>query len=93
MDLQKIGRYIGKDNSARAGTFIRDIHKKSEAYAVHPDMGRDRSDLAKGIRSFPHGDYVIFYRRYRNGIQIVRVFNGYRDISPDTFLSDRARDR
>lgn len=89
-DLRDIGRFIGKDNPARAATFIHEIYRKSEAYAGHPDMGRDRSDLAEGIRSFLHGHYIVFYRRYRNGIQIVRVFNGYRDISPDTFLPDRS---
>jgi len=81
-DLAEIGRYIGRDNPARARTFLLDIHARAEAYAVHPDMGRDRTELAPGIRSFPHGDYVVFYRRYRSVIRIVRVLSGYRDVGP-----------
>ena len=81
-DLAGIGRYIGRDNPARARTFLLDIHAKAEAYAAHPDMGRDRAELAEGVCSFPHGDYVVFYRRYRRGIQIVRVLSGYRDVRP-----------
>ena len=86
-DLAEIGRYIARDNPPRARTFLMDIHRTADAYADHPDMGRDRADLGKGVRSFPHGDYVVFYRRYRSGIQIVRVLSGYRDVGPGMFES------
>ena len=46
-------------------------------------MGRDRSDLAARVRSFPHRNYMIFYRRFHRGIQIVRVIHGQRDITPE----------
>ena len=84
-DLAAIGGYIGRDNPARARTFLRDIHRAAGAYADHPEMGRDRADLAKGVRSFPHGNYVVFYRPWRRGIQIVRVLSGYRDVQPGMF--------
>ena len=82
-DLVDIGRYIAADNPERSETLIFEIQDKAAAYADHPMMGHDRSDLAKDIRSFPHHTYMVFYRPYRNGIQIVRVFSGYRDIQPD----------
>lgn len=86
-DLLGIGRYIAVDNPDRAKTFVLEIHAKAEAYAIHPLMGRERSDLARDVRSFPHQAYTVFYRPYRNGIQIVRVFSGYRDIHPDMLIS------
>jgi toxin ParE1/3/4 len=92
-DLGDIGRFIGRDNRQRAASFIHEIHQKAGAYADHPDMGRDRADLAAGIRSFPHGDYAVFYRRFRTGIQIVRVISGYRDISPDMLATPPSRKR
>ena len=85
-DLKDIGAYIGQDNPARAATFIREIHVKAQAYADHPDMGRDRADLAPKIRSFPYGSYAVFYRHYRRGIQIVRVYHAGRDITPEVFV-------
>lgn len=84
-DLREIGAYIAQDNPRRAAGFIREIHAKALAYAEHPEMGRDRSDLAPGLRSFPHGAYVVYYRRWRRGIQIVRVYHGSRDIGPERF--------
>lgn len=32
------------------------------------------------LRSHPHGNYVIFYRPIGDGIEIVRVLHGARDI-------------
>lgn len=48
-------------------------------------MGRLRGELATGLRSFPVGRYVIFYRALSNGIEIVRVLHGARDLSADGF--------
>ncbi len=89
-DLREIGHYIALDNPARAASFIHEIHAKCLIYADNPDMGRDRSDLAAKVRSFPHGNTMIFYRRFRRGIQIVRVIHAQRDITPDA-LADATR--
>jgi len=43
-------------------------------------MGRSRPDLAPGLRSFPVGKYIICYVPIENGIEIVRVVSGFRDI-------------
>ena len=45
-----------------------------------PNMGRRRDDLEPGARSFPAGNYVIYYRRSRRGIGISRVLHGARDV-------------
>jgi plasmid stabilization system protein ParE len=47
--------------------------------ADHPRMGRARGELAPGLRGFPtpdYLDYLIFYRRARGYIDIVRVLHG-----------------
>lgn len=44
-------------------------------------MGRDRAALSPGLRSFPHEDYVIFYKPARGGIEVVRVLHGARDLN------------
>jgi len=38
--------------------------------------------LAARLRSFPVGSYVIFYRPMENGVEIVRVLHGARDLPP-----------
>jgi hypothetical protein len=43
-------------------------------------MGRVRDELAADLRSFPFGRYVIFYEPIEDGIDVVRVLHGARDI-------------
>jgi toxin ParE1/3/4 len=43
-------------------------------------MGRARPELRPDLRSFPVGRFVIFYREVRDGIEIVRVLRGARDL-------------
>jgi hypothetical protein len=43
-------------------------------------MGRLRPELAPHLRSFPIGNYVIFYRLTQEGIEVARVLHGARDI-------------
>jgi toxin ParE1/3/4 len=43
-------------------------------------MGRIRSDLLPNLRSFPVGNYVIFYFPADDGIEVIRILHGARDI-------------
>lgn len=47
-----------------------------------PIIGRERSELFPGLRSFVVGRHVVFYRRFGNGVEIVRVLDGARDLPP-----------
>jgi toxin ParE1/3/4 len=47
----------------------------------HPKIGRARdADLRPGLRSFAVGEYVIFYRIEEEGVPILRVLRGSRNI-------------
>ena len=48
--------------------------------ARSPHLGRSREELGPGLRSFPVGDYLIFYLPSKTGIVVVRVLSGYRDL-------------
>jgi len=43
-------------------------------------MGKSRDELAAGLRSFPIGQYIIFYQPVPGGVDIVRVLHGARDL-------------
>ncbi len=47
--------------------------------ADFPGIGRDRSEFSPGLRSLPVGNYVIYYRRAEDGIQVMRVLHGAMD--------------
>ena len=49
--------------------------------AGRPYLGRRRDqDLRPGLRSFPVGEYVIFYRIEGEDVMILHVAHGRRDI-------------
>lgn len=78
-DLDDIAVYIARDDPRRALSFIRELRRTCELLADNPLMGRARPELKPGLRSFPHGDYLIFYRPLRDGVSVTRVLHGSRD--------------
>jgi toxin ParE1/3/4 len=86
-DLSEIWDYIAADNEARADAFVDLIDQKFQTLASHPHLGRSRDELEEGLRSFPVGKYVVFYRVIPVGVEIVRVLHGSRDLNA-TFYSD-----
>jgi toxin ParE1/3/4 len=79
-DLSEIWEFIAEDSMARADEFIDRIDAKLQVLASQPLMGRERIDLAPGMRSVPVAPYVIFYQPVQDRIEIVRVLHGVRDI-------------
>lgn len=79
-DLHQIWDYIADDDVEAAMRLVDLVEEKCALLARAPDIGRVRDELAPGLRSFPIGKYVIFYRRAKGGIEIVRVLSGWRDI-------------
>ena len=81
-DLAEIWDTIADDSVERADTFIDRIDATLHTLAEQPMLGRSRQELAPGLRSFPIGRYVIFYEPLPDGIAVVRVLHGARDIEP-----------
>lgn len=79
-DLLDIGAFIEKDNPHAAANFITRIREKCEALTRNPEIGRSRPELITGLRSFPVGQYVIFYHSIPDSIEIIRVIHCARDI-------------
>jgi len=82
LDLVEIGRHIAEQNPAAADRWLDTIDEKCRRLAQMPELGRKRSDLAPELRGLPVGNYVIFYRPIRNGIEVIRVLHGARDLPP-----------
>ena len=80
VDLAEVWAFIADDSADQADAFASLIDSKFELLAGQPNMGRSRPELAKNVRSFVVGHYVIFYLPARDGVQIVRVIHGARDI-------------
>ena len=81
-DLFHIWTYIAEDSVGHADDFVHTIDEKYHLLADNPEMGRRRAELMEGLRSFPIGDYVIFYRPLPEGegVEIIRVLHGAQDL-------------
>jgi toxin ParE1/3/4 len=79
-DLIEIWIYIAQDNPGAADRVLDEIEERFHALADNPLMGRLRPDIAPELRYFAVGKYLILYCAVPNGVQIVRVIHGARDL-------------
>ena len=79
-DIFEIWDYIADDNMQAADRWLDQLDEKLQLIATQPMMGRAREELVLGARSFPFGRNVIFYVPTGNGIDVVRVLHGARDV-------------
>jgi len=83
VDLNSIWDYTAADNVKAADALLVRIEELFDMLAQTPLAGRARNELAMKLRSFPVGNYVIFYIPIPDGIEVVRVMHGRQDIDAD----------
>ena len=81
VDLIDIWRYIAQDSPANADRMLDRINETLSRLSAVPFMGQARFDLAPGLRMFPVGNYLIFFRPIEGGIDVIRVLHGKRHIT------------
>lgn len=80
-DVKDLWSYIASaGNVNRADALLDKIEQKIEILSEHPTMGRVRDELMAGLRSLPVEGYLIFYIPQEDGIELVRVLYGGRDL-------------
>jgi toxin ParE1/3/4 len=82
-DADSIFDFIATDNLPAAANLIHRFERIMDMLTANPEAGRERSDLAPELRSFPVGNYVIFYQPVSEGIEVVRILHAARDITPE----------
>ncbi len=85
-DLIDIWSFIAQDSVDAADRLGERFEKAIGLLEENPEAGRARTDLAKGLRSFPVGVYLILYRVRAGRIYVVRIIHGMRDVRKE--LSD-----
>lgn len=80
IDIAEIWEYIAEDSEAQADAFVDRFNAQFQLLALQPGLGRNRDDMLAELRSFPFERYVIFYRAIHDGIDVVRVLHGARDM-------------
>jgi toxin ParE1/3/4 len=82
-DLLHILTYLAERNRAAAVALASHFNARVESLVHFPFIGRDRSVLARGLRSVVVENHVLFYRVEQQHILIVRVLDGRRDIDAE----------
>jgi len=79
-DIDDIALWIARGGGVGAALkWYSDLDEKLKRVAEMPGMGTDQGHLHEGMRSSPFGAYLVFYKRTRDGILVVRVLHGARD--------------
>lgn len=86
-DLEEIIDYFSNRNIEAGERFINEFEKKCKNLADFPNMGRSYDDVKPSLRGSPLAGYIIFYRIVDDGIEIIRVVSGYRNLE-SLFLED-----
>lgn len=80
-DLDELWHYIASNGSVETADRVVDaITTRFFLLGTHPRAGRRRDDLRPGMRAFPVGDHLVFYRVEGDDALILRVVRGSRDL-------------
>ena len=81
-DLHSIWQHLAEQSLSEdiADRLIDTIDDTCKSYAAQPLMGQARAELAEDVRCFPVGNYVVFYLPLPDGIEVIQVIHGARDI-------------
>ncbi len=80
VDLDAIWEYVAEHESIENATRL--IDSITDSFPVlgrYPQFGRRRDEFEPGARSFPVGNYIVYYRQRNGGIEISHVIHGKRD--------------
>jgi len=78
-DLDEIWLYIARDSIEAAERLVERIERTARRLAFMPGIGRKRDELQPGLLSYPLGNYILFYRRTKSGIDLLHVYHGSRN--------------
>lgn len=79
-DLDNITDYFAERNIDAGEQLLDEFRKKCRYLTQFPFMGRSYSEIRSYLRGLPMQNYIIFYRVIDNGIEIMRVIKGDRDL-------------
>jgi toxin ParE1/3/4 len=80
-DLLEIWEWLASDGPATADRVYDAIEKRCDSLRHHAQLGRPRPEIGEGVRSLVIERWLAFYRIVKDGVQVVRIVDGARDLS------------
>jgi toxin ParE1/3/4 len=88
-DLDEIFLYWAERASLTiADRVIDGIVERFRLLGEFPEAGRSSDEIAPGVKCFPAGEYLIYYRRARKYTNILHIFHSARE-QPQAFMKIR----
>lgn len=87
-DLLNIWQYIAEDNQQAATKLLNTLNENFVLLAENKYLGMARPDIMPDLRYFPVKNYLILYRHINNGVEIVRIVHGARNVHALVQLDD-----
>lgn len=84
-DLIELALFYGERSAVAASKLLDRMEDAARLLESHPPAGRARPELRQDLRSFPVRPLVVYYLPRADGIEIVRVLHGSRDIGAEMF--------
>ena len=78
--MLEIWLYVAADNFLAADSLLAEFDARFLLLADAPALGHVRADMPAGVRCFPVGSYLIFYRLAASEISVIRVVHGARQL-------------
>lgn len=85
IDIEEIHEYIAMGSKYYAKQTLKQFRAKFEVIKDMPFAGTMRDELSVGLRSYPVGNYIIFYEIDGDEIVINRILNTNQDV--DSIMS------
>jgi toxin ParE1/3/4 len=79
-DLEEISDYYAVRSFATGERLLEEFNKKCRYLAQFPRIGRSYEHLQVGMRGLLFNNHIIFYQLLNDGIEILRVLRGDRDL-------------
>jgi toxin ParE1/3/4 len=79
-DLIDIWLHIAADDPGAADRVLDRLEQAAMNLAENPRMGPARDDIRPGLRYLVSDTYLILYQLAEDGVEIVRVVHGRRDL-------------
>jgi len=79
-DVKSIYRYsLENFGGHRANEYAADMEACLSLLTDNPEMGRDFAEIREGLRRHEHQSHVIYYRKDKNDILILRILGAAQD--------------
>jgi len=87
-DLIEIWTSIAINNREAADRALDAVERRWQQLSEHPLSGPERNDIEPGIQHLVSGTYLALYRVTNEGVEILRVIHGHRDLAGPIYMRD-----